>query len=84
VRRFEHHRIADVLAFRRTHVARGRDAPAAVGRVTEQRGENRIVIEARQAQPIDRPVATDERGRAAIADQRVVFDAQRGYFAAVT
>ena len=41
-------------------------------------------IEPRQTQPVDRPVATDERGRAAIADQRVLFDTQRGYFAAVT
>jgi hypothetical protein len=45
--------------------------------VAEQGTEYRVVIEARQTEPVDRSVATDERGRAAIADQRVLFEAQR-------
>lgn len=46
-------------------------------RCTEQRREARRRIEARQAEPIDRAVATDERGALAVAEQRIVFDTQR-------
>jgi hypothetical protein len=44
--------------------------------VAEQSTEDRVVVEAWQTEPVDGPVATDERGRAAIADQRVIFQAQ--------
>ena len=42
--------------------------------VAEQRGEARARVEARQAQPVDRAVAADQRGRLGVADERVVLD----------
>src|SRR5437870_2819503 len=60
----------------RVHVPR-RDLPAAVLLPAEQRGEARARVEPRPTEPIDRPVARDERRRLAIADHRVIFDATR-------
>src|SRR5262245_64800192 len=43
----------------------------------EKRGEASIGIETRPTQPIERAVARDQRGRLAIADQRVILDTGR-------
>jgi hypothetical protein len=74
VSRFEDERFAAILPDRRTHRPFRGDAPGTVRLVAEQGAEHCVVVEARQTEPVDRPVAADERGRAAIADQRVVFD----------
>ena len=42
--------------------------------VAEQRGEAGARVEAREAAPVDRAVAADERGGLQVADQRVVLD----------
>jgi hypothetical protein len=76
MRGLENERIAAIRAHRRRRSAGRREQPTAVGRVAEECREDRVGIETRQAEPIDRPAPTDERGGAAIADQRVVFDQQ--------
>src|SRR5262245_32896223 len=43
----------------------------------EQSGETRVAVEARQAQPVDGAVASNEGGRPAIADQGIVLDGER-------
>ena len=40
----------------------------------QQGGKTCARVEAREAQPVDRTVAADERSRLAIPDKRVVFD----------
>ena len=42
--------------------------------LAEQRGEAGAGVEAREAAPVDRPVAADERRRLQIAEERVVLD----------
>jgi hypothetical protein len=44
----------------------------------EEPREHRGAVEARQAQPVDRAVARDERRPVAVGEQRVVGDRQRG------
>src|SRR5207249_122331 len=46
--------------------------PAAAG--VEHGRKNARGIKIRQAQPIDRSIASDKRGRPAVADQRVILD----------
>ena len=53
---------------------RGGETPVAVRFVAEQGGEARGRVEAGQAQPVDRSVAADQRGRVRVADERVVLD----------
>ena len=61
--------------WRLTRVVAGRrDAPVAVALVAEQRGEAGVGIEARQAQPVDRAVAGDQRAGQHVADEPVVLD----------
>jgi hypothetical protein len=73
----EHERVAAVLAALRVLAISRADQPAAVPRLTQQGREACGGVEARQAQPVDRAVAADERCGLCIADERVVFDAQR-------
>src|SRR3984893_12343211 len=54
-----------------------RNKPPAVLGCPKQRGKARGRIEAGTAQPVDRPIATDQGCRLAVADQRIVFDSQR-------
>ena len=54
----------------------GAEQPAAVLRGAEQRGEAGGGVEARQAQPVDRPVLADQGGRAPVTDQCVVLDGE--------
>ncbi len=49
--------------------------PASVVLAAQERGKAGVGIEARPAQPVDRAVASDQRGRLAVADQGVVLDA---------
>src|SRR5262249_7860698 len=70
-------RLGDVLA-RDLRVADGPDAPAARALV-EQVAEHRRAVEPRAAQPVDRAVAPDERGRVAVGEQRVVGDRALGH-----
>ena len=72
--RLEDERVAAVLSSCRAELARGLDRPVAVLRVAEERGEQRSRVEARQAEPVDRAVAADERGGLQIADEPVVLD----------
>jgi hypothetical protein len=55
----------------------GKDSPSSVLGCAEKRCEQGIAVKAWPAQPVNRTVATDERGRRAIADQGIVLDVQR-------
>src|SRR6516164_5340237 len=50
------------------------DQPAAMRWLTEQCRKTCRRIETRQTEPVDRAVAPNQRGRAAITDQRVILD----------
>src|SRR4029453_18592880 len=50
------------------------DFPAAILGIAQQCRETCIGIETRRAEPVDRTVAPHQRGRAHVADHRVVFD----------
>src|SRR5215208_2956352 len=54
-----------------------RDQPPPVTLVAQQRGEAGPRIEAREAEPVDRAVAADQRGRVRVADERVLLDPLR-------
>src|SRR5438094_84191 len=71
----QHAGVAPVPAGGPTHLAGRREQPASVLLVAEERGEARAGIEAREAQPVDGPVAADEGGGLGVADERVVLDA---------
>ncbi len=58
----------------RPGVARG-DQPASVLRGPEQRRKAGLGVESRPAQPVDRTVLADQRGRPAVTDERIIFDA---------
>ena len=58
-------------------VARASPQPAAVVGRPEERGEERVRVEAREAEPVDRSVLADEREAAEVSDDGVVFDAGR-------
>jgi hypothetical protein len=42
--------------------------------IAEKRGKTRRAIKARQAQPVDGAIASDQGNRLAIADDRIIFD----------
>ena len=70
-------RALPVAASRLHDIARRRQQPAAMIRRAQQRGETRRRVEARQAKPVDGPVAGNQRRRLAVADQGVVFNPRR-------
>ena len=73
-RRLQNERVAEIAA-RDANVARlGRDWPSSVPSFAKQRRETRRAVEARQAQPVYRTVASNEREGLAIADDGVIFD----------
>ena len=74
VDRLQDQRVVAVPARRPVNAGRRREQPAAVIGVAEQRREARTRVEAREAAPVDRPVAADERRRLQVADERVVLD----------
>ena len=53
-----------------------RDQPAAIIVVAENRRETSSGVEARQAKPVDRTVASNERCGLAVADQSIIFDGE--------
>src|SRR5262249_6416485 len=55
----------------------GRNPPAHMFGVAEERCEHGAAVKARQAQPIYRAVPTDEGGRCAIANQSIILYIQR-------
>jgi hypothetical protein len=57
-------------------ILRGNEPAAMFGRAEESR-ETSVRIEPWPTQPINGAVATDQRGRLAVADKRVVFNTQR-------
>ena len=52
----------------------GGKSEASRGRSADQLAEYRLTVEARDAQPVDRTVGADQRGRAGVAEQSVVLD----------
>ena len=68
----EHQRSIEVATLAREPAGR-RDRPVA-GVWVQDAGEHRRAVEARQAEPVDRTVACDERGRVAVRQQPVVGD----------
>ena len=75
--RLEDQRVVAVAARRAADLVPGREQPAAVIGRAEQRREARARVEAREAAPVDRPVAADERGGLQVADEGVVLDPHR-------
>src|SRR5207247_8505067 len=57
-------------------LARRGEKPATVALIPQQSREARGGVEAGEAEPIDRPVATDEGGGVQITNEAVVFDPQ--------
>jgi ABC-type phosphate transport system substrate-binding protein len=55
----------------------GTSAAIKIGSGAEQGREHRPAVEARQAEPVDRAVPTDEGGALGVAEQGVVLDQQR-------
>src|SRR5579862_8823577 len=55
------------------HAPIGSDQPATVLRLSEQSCKARGRVEARNAEPVDRPIAADQRRGARVADQGVVL-----------
>jgi hypothetical protein len=52
----------------------GSNNPPPVFRPAEQRGKAGIRIKSRKAEPIDRPIPADERGRFTVAYEGIVFN----------
>jgi len=75
--RDEHECVATVLARGGDGRPLRGDPPVALLEVAQQGAEGAGGVEARQAQPVDVPVATDQRPGVAIADQCIVFDGKR-------
>ena len=71
--RLQNHRLADITAPDSANLPRADLESAAAHRIEDGR-ENRRAIEARQAEPIHRAVAADQRGRPTVADDRVILD----------
>ena len=69
-----HERVLSVAALDALDLAVGREQPAAVALVPEQRGEAGARVEAREAEPVDRAVPPDECRGLQVADQAVVLD----------
>src|SRR5262245_52762848 len=75
--RLQHHRAVVVRAADPWRRIGWTDAPAPVLGRAEQSSKAGVAIEPRPAQPIDGAVATNESRGDAIADQRIILDAQR-------
>src|SRR5581483_4117940 len=75
--RFENQCIRKIAASDGSNRLR-RQEPATVIVVAEQFRKATFRIEAREAQPIDRAITSDESCRLAIANQRIIFNASHG------
>ena len=69
-----HERPVAVAPLGALHVGGGREQPTAVALVAEERREACARVEAGEAEPVDRAVATYESGRLQVADEAVVLD----------
>ena len=67
-------RVLAVAALDPLDLAAGASSQRPLLLVAEQRGEARAGVEAREAEPVDRAVAADERRGLQVADQAVVLD----------
>src|SRR5437588_7342279 len=76
MRGLEHHRALSVPPGRAgVGVRRDEETPVVVR--SEQGGKARAVVESRDAPPIDRAVARDERGGTTVAEERIVLEWRR-------
>src|SRR5437588_2808400 len=71
---FQNERLVSIPPARRVNRFVGLDHPAAVFLVPEQRCEACGGIETGKAEPVDRAVARDERGRLKVTEKRIVLD----------
>ena len=69
--------VAAIAALDPRQVRRRPQRPAAVLLRPDQGGEAGARVEPREAEPVDRPLARDERGGLEVADEPVVLDARR-------
>ena len=69
--------VAAIAALDPRQVGRRAQRPAAVLLRPDEGGEAGARVEPREAEPVDRPLARDERGGLEVADQPVVLDARR-------
>src|SRR5215207_11559766 len=74
---FQHHGVAAVPAPRRADWAGRCDQPPTVFLGAKQSSEDGPRVEPRYTQPVDRPIAANQRRRLRIADNRVVLNRQR-------
>jgi hypothetical protein len=72
--RLEDERVVSVAALVTLDLAGGREVPAPVLAVADERREARGGVETRKAAPVDGAGAVDERCRLKVAEQRVVLD----------
>jgi hypothetical protein len=70
---FKNQSVAAVAPPRAARFVPGADAPASMTRVAEQGGKSSVTIKMRPAQPVDRAVARNQCGAAAVANQGVVL-----------
>ena len=73
----EHERPGPVATRGRAHLAGRREQPAPMPLVPQQGREARRGVKARQAQPVDRSVAADQRRGLQVADEAVVLERHR-------
>ena len=73
--RLEDERVVEIAARARRR-RRRREEPAAAVRAAEERGEAGPGVETREAQPVDRAAAVDERSRLQVAQECVILDAR--------
>src|SRR5439155_23842400 len=74
--RLEDERVAPIAAAGPSHYHGRRQEPAAVIRLTQQRGKAGTGVEAGEAAPVDGPLSADKRRRLEVADQRIVLDSR--------
>lgn len=81
---FENQRSAAIVAADTLHRRVGRDLPMSICGAAEQSSETGTGIKSWYAQPIDRPVVSDQRDRVCVSNNRVVFNfvAHSGVFVA--
>src|SRR4029453_2899075 len=73
----QHHGVAAVPAARRADWAGWRDQPPTVFFGAKQSSEETPGVEPRYTQPVDRPIAANQRRRLRVADNRVILNRQR-------
>jgi hypothetical protein len=72
----EDERPGPVTTRAQAHLARRPEQPPAMALIAHQCREARRRVKPRQTQPVDRPVATDQRSSSHVTDQAIVLDTQ--------